>query len=237
MYVPSLKTRLSLLVLMSLLLISLVLTYYRGGWFGLILAIAVFTAMLVPRMLSKGFILPMFIFIIIVFLVVGISIPSIIRRLYDLTSSNNNLAYRFTAWRFYFQEFLRRPLFGHGLGSFLQIGKERLFHLTNPHNCYLLVMVETGIVGLLAYLATLFSLLRFALKAYRDHLKSRKMIMASGFTAMLFAVLLTQYTDDALTLDVPFTYFWLFAGIVYNLTREREFPHGISQGISHNPHS
>jgi O-antigen ligase len=104
-----------------------------------------------------------------------------------------------------------------------------------PHNTYLLLLVDTGIFGLVAYLAVLVSLFMFGVKAYQSHQSSSRMVIAIGLISMLCAILLVQQVDDLIAVDVAFTYFWFYAGIAYTLLKKGESHDGVSQSIGHYP--
>jgi len=85
-----------------------------------------------------------------------------------------NVEGRLATWGLITKEVRKAPVFGVGLhntrdilrktkGSF---GKAESF--TSPHNSYLSLLVELGIVGLLAYLAIVASIIRMGLRLYRE---------------------------------------------------------------------
>jgi LPXTG-motif cell wall-anchored protein len=80
-----------------------------------------------------------------------------------LGAESTSLAWRFFKWGTLIDEWERKPLFGHGLGTTVTGGGVVVANATNsrvPHNEYLRYLVETGIVGFALLLAALGWLLR-----------------------------------------------------------------------------
>ncbi len=221
MYFSSVSMRSFLIILIALLLISFVLTYTRGGWISFAFALFVFSALLAPRgLFSKNLFYLFLTLVIVVVLVAAVSLPTILERLEDVSLEYNTLYYRFDTMRVYAEEFFRSPLVGHGLGSYWHVAKKHHFLTTNVHNNYILVMFETGIFGLIAYVLAMASLFIFAVKRYRSCREPGHTVIASGFLALMCGLLLNQMSDDLLLIESAYTYFWFFAGIAYNLLKE-----------------
>ena len=118
------------------------------------------------------------------------------------------------------QEF---PLLGVGLGNYVQH-----FQASEPnlsfwryepiHNVYLLILVETGIIGFTLFMAFLFFLLR---QAYKKLKKSLELAyVASAILAVSFLVLM--FFDHYLwTLQQGTLMLWLMLGIVSALGKEK----------------
>ena len=96
---------------------------------------------------------------------------------------------------------------------------------TKAHNEYLQVIAETGILGLLTFLAFLFVLVRTAvrsLKQYKSEGGSRYFLRL-GILAGICATLVHSLVSHPLRLPSSALYFWLFAGLMVALYRpERE---------------
>jgi hypothetical protein len=71
-----------------------------------------------------------------------------------ITTGDPSLRYRLFVWSSMIPEWLESPILGRGTGSFAALFEAKSGHIgIAPHNDYLGVLVETGAVGLLAYLA------------------------------------------------------------------------------------
>ncbi|BHH83343.1 O-antigen ligase family protein [Desulforhopalus sp. 52FAK] len=88
---------------------------------------------------------------------------------YQPGKSRTSLGMRFDWWHNCITLIAERPLFGHGTGSF-EIEQGRLIKGTetkksdNPHNEFLFIGVQVGLVGVLLYLALLVSIFLISLK-------------------------------------------------------------------------
>ena len=151
-------TRLTIAV--GLLAASLVLlTYARVAWAALLVALMIMILRDSRRLMLA--------FVCIVVLV-GVTVPSIRTRLSDLDTSTapptlqaaeaNSLAWRVDYWKRLGPEIARLPLTGSGLESTQLTRVERL----QPHNTYLQVLLETGVLGLVGFGWVLVSMLRRA---------------------------------------------------------------------------
>ncbi len=109
---------------------------------------------------------------------------------YHSTSSRTSLGMRFDWWQNSIDLIIENPVFGHGTGSFqaaqsdlIKKQKSQTQPSDNPHNEYLLIGVQTGLVGLAVYLALLISQFFYSLQLgppQRYLLQGVVIAMASG---------------------------------------------------------
>jgi O-antigen ligase len=75
--------------------------------------------------------------------------------------SQTSMGQRYMFWRYSLKLIAEKPLFGHGTGSFAKeyerIALTETMKTKNPHNEFLMVGVQLGVVGLLVYLGFLAS--------------------------------------------------------------------------------
>ena len=73
--------------------------------------------------------------------------------------SQTSMGQRYMFWRYSLELIAEKPLFGHGTGSFAKeyerIASTETMMAKNPHNEFLMVSVQLGVVGLLIYLGFL----------------------------------------------------------------------------------
>ena len=182
----------------------LISTYARGEW------IATFIGLLVVAALQSRRLLWL---IGVGILVVALMVPSVGIRLSDLSQSErpsgapgNSLAWRVGYW----QEALALqddPVFGIGLGgveSQRQEGKE-------PHNDFIRVYVETGIVGLAAYLWLLIALFLHGVRTYRRASPGVARGLAVAFLATLSGLVVLSIAANVVS---QLAILWYFAAIV-----------------------
>ncbi len=76
-------------------------------------------------------------------------------------NAESSMGARFTFWKYSLKLVAEKPLFGHGTGSFAKeyerIASTETMMAKNPHNEFLMVSVQLGVVGLLIYLGFLAS--------------------------------------------------------------------------------
>lgn len=134
-----------LYLLSFLIVINLFFTYSRAGWLSLFAGL-MFFAVLAPGRKIKIF----FTFFLAFLLLVAVSLPFIRTTLLGLVARGD--AARLGIWKGALLMFGDFPLIGRGLGLFMDhipdYGLEPLY----AHNCYLQILAETGILGLLSFL-------------------------------------------------------------------------------------
>jgi O-antigen ligase len=164
------KTKLAKVFFLNLFILQttmLVLSYTRTAWASFIMALPIFI------LFSKNkvrLLVPLLIGIIILGSLFSIIYFGAYK---DLTEKKE---YGFSSWHFRWnyawpasvKAFIEKPIMGWGLGNdFYALSKAAKFKSTS-HNDYLLVLVETGLIGLCLYLWLLFSLLRRTITSVRQ---------------------------------------------------------------------
>jgi len=111
----------------------------------------------------------------------------------------------------------RYPVFGSGLNTYSQINQDRGGGY--PHNCYLHMAAETGILGLMSFLWVLYIIFRDGIKyiSIVDD-KSLKFILI-GFIAGLFGFLVHSFFDTNFYSVQLGASFWIVLGIVVALQK------------------
>lgn len=81
----------------------------------------------------------------------GVAVSRGIERSYGGAGGQLDSSGRFTAWKFFYARFQESPIFGHGMGSVLDMHKFssdwQVRFFTVPHNEYLRFMVDLGLLG------------------------------------------------------------------------------------------
>jgi O-antigen ligase len=83
-----------------------------------------------------------------------------------------------------------------------------------PHNDYLKVAIELGLLGILSYAVWLFSLLRHAWRAYRHAVNPAISWRALGLLAATLAIIVMSVTDNQLGYAAAQWYFWALVALV-----------------------
>lgn len=180
----------------------LVLTYTRSAWLGLAVGLVVIGVVLNRRALAG---------LLAVSGVLLLAVPPIRDRIFTTASpyehAGGSISWRLSYWQ---EEVLpladRNPVTGIGLGI-TQLQTEQG---AAPHNEYLRFLVETGVVGLAAYLAFLLALGVTAVRAVRRCSDGLTRRLGVGFGACVAATLVASAVAN-LVLDVALM--WLLMAL------------------------
>lgn len=193
--------------------VVVVLTYSRGTWVALLLGLVVVALLQAPRLV---------LLIAGIALVVALTVPSVTARVLDLQSDQNvagvegdSLQWRFTYWRTIGGLADESPLFG--------IGPKMTQYVTDqakvPHNDFLRAYVETGLVGLCAYMAVAAALLHTARSALARAARGFERGVAVGFVGCVTSFLVFSVAENLMSQVVVLWYFVAFAAAAISVTR------------------
>lgn len=155
-------------------------------------------------------------------LIVTLLLPTLIARISQFTEMS--WLFRLRTYDIAMQIARDHPLFGVGANNYLQVSAPYsegiLFAWPDAivHNVYLLVLSETGIVGLMGFLVFLLATWRLARRLIRDpdHLKST---IALGVWGGICALLIHSMLGWLFRYDPIFTLFWFYIGLLIALWR------------------
>ena len=211
----------------SILLLSLLIaSFVRGAWIGFIVA-ALFLGILenkkilyitVASLLILGMVLPHLI----------TTRGTILEHLRSIVAPQDPSSLdRKTIWETALQMIRDKPIFGHGLstfmGNFPKYNKD-YFHLQYgvipyAHNCYLQIAAETGIVGLVSFLTligTFFIHTIMSLRKTRDRFYHA---VLAGISAGIIITLIHSAVDTNLYSLQLSVLFWIMLGLNAALQR------------------
>ncbi|MBT9143840.1 MAG: hypothetical protein DDT29_02253 [Dehalococcoidia bacterium] len=204
----------SYFALTAILCLTLLLTFSRGGWLGLLVSLLVFALLKDRRML---------ILILIVLLAAVALLPDVfLQRLSTIGSPRDTSnAYRFRVWQESMGIIEDFPLTGVGLGhkSFMRIyplymldREKSPFH---THNSFLQILVETGIIGLFVFFWLLGSYFKRGIKAIAScRNKELKYLMMASLSVTVG--ILTQGMGDVIIyLPKIIILFWLNIALLF----------------------
>lgn len=117
---------------------------------------------------------------------------------YQAESSRTSLGMRFDWWQNSLALIKEKPIFGHGTGSFKTVQAELIKNsdtkpTDNPHNEYLLIAVQTGLVGLFLFVALLATQFLAACKLQPP----RKYLLQGVVVAMATGCLMNSFLFDS----------------------------------------
>lgn len=191
--------------------VALVFTYSRGCWIGLIFAVVIFLFMSKRKMFA-------------VFCILGLAsiffLPdSIISRI----TSVGNLADSSTSYRVYIWEGTINMLkdfwiTGIGLGSDAFNSIYPLYAYSaitapHPHNLYLVILTETGIVGAVAFILIIIFYYKRLFSIVRSSNDATLKTIASGLIAAISGYLLQGMFDNVWYNYRVFLMFWIYIAI------------------------
>jgi O-antigen ligase len=198
------------------LILLLVATYTRISWLGTIVCFVYLSWVYGRRRYA-----------IMAFVIGAIALPvlgrDILQRMQaielfldssDLTDRNNSMGWRFYFWTHLIDAWKEQPWFGYGTGSSIVFGKELMGVWTSPHNGYLRVLYETGIVGFLAFLWVIGTMLAQAFRLLRQNLNEEVKLVAHIYVTMILAYLILNLTDNILEYYEVAIYNWAILSLV-----------------------
>jgi O-antigen ligase len=196
----------------GVLLVLLVATKTRSAWVACLLIFAGYGFFFQRRFLLYALCVPLLL----------LFDPGVRERLLEVSTSTevagntdmNSYAWRLVLWRAGLEWMDRaHSLFGYGLDSF-KFYSPRFFPLEgrdtwDPHNVYIQLFFEAGLMGLLSYLVLFGQLLMRLRRGLALDFPGTTIAMAT-----VLAYLVIAYVDNLLYYLSFNWYFWFFAGIV-----------------------
>ena len=157
--------------------------------------------------------------------------------------STATTGYRFELVRQSLEAVHVRPLFGYGLGDFGSVGIRGIFGgrtliLTSPDNHLVRVVVETGVIGLSAFLALAAAIGTLAVRTARSARRAFDAPTDAGLAWAVFAFGVINCTISAFAINQVGFYFWtIVAVLVVRRSSHRRWPAaaGVEHGLPPNP--
>lgn len=183
-------------------------TYARAAWGGFVGVMGILALLQYRRLLGLGLIL-----VVVVALAFPTTTSQIAGRFADLSPtstsySNNSLSWRKELWQRMLPYAQERPVLGYGIGSFLPLsnleigmydykfqadGQAATYMEIYPHNDYLMILIELGLVGLALWTAVL---LACAATAWQARRVPELRPYAIGVAAIVMALIAIAATDN-----------------------------------------
>ncbi|MDP2652729.1 MAG: O-antigen ligase family protein [Candidatus Omnitrophota bacterium] len=201
-----------------LVLWSLLLTYSRGAWLATLAGMVVFAAISGKRgrvILIAGF---------VAVIVTGLAGNAALRKnsRVDAPMISTAIGWRANLWRDSWEMVRERPVFGHGINTFMPRYEEYVrtrpsrlsvgFQPTYAHNCYVQLTVETGLAGLVLFLGIVFQLFMKAAKTVAAATRAPSRHIIAGAAAGMAAFLMHSAVDTNFYSLQLSAFFWLMAG-------------------------
>ncbi|MBI2355998.1 MAG: O-antigen ligase family protein [Candidatus Doudnabacteria bacterium] len=189
----------SLLAGLVIITAALILTYSRGAWIAVILAVLI--------LLFKTYSAKKAVSLAIVIVLAGLLLSPIRSRL-TLTDASS-LAHR-DLWQISMDKIVQSPIFGNGLYGFRDTLQKAHFQgeiLNYPHNIILNFWLETGLLGLLSFFAVIY----LSLAQYKKSPAALKL----GAALALVAILLHGLVDVPYFKNDLAVLFWFILSLFF----------------------
>ncbi len=214
--------RFVLIFLLGLVSGALILTFSRAGWLAALWGGLVFLFFRDKRILA-GVVLTAVLFSLCFVRFSPLEVRKRTRTRPEIV--REDIRWRVHVWEASLSLVKEKPLFGQGLNTYMDVvqrtraGQDPIY----AHNCFVQVLVETGLLGLGGFLWILVSLARAAFQTGRRVYPVKEdqalLIIMLGAFSGLMAFLVHSFFDVhfySLQLSV---YFWLIAGILMSIIR------------------
>ena len=207
-------------ILFFLAMCVLGLTFSRSAWMGFLFAVLF---LILTDRDWKGSFLKAAIFVC--FFVIFSNLFAKIRT--DIFHAPNliyqeffNFSPRLVYWDSALKVIQAHPILGSGYGQYvLTLKKMNLGPFEYPHNCYLHMAAEIGLVGLAVFGMMMIRFFHWTLRRIRliPHIEPRMIVL--GLLAGLFAFLVDSFSDTAFTSLKLSTLMWIMMGSIVALQR------------------
>jgi len=225
LFVPRMRRffRMYVFVVLILSVWALIITYTRGAWLGTLLGlIFFFTTFGYLKNRRKAYI---YVGTFAVSLVVIVAFKMTVTKSVSPGVINRPTAqWRLGIWEDSFKMIKEKPLFGHGINTYMQLFQDyrrkkdgvHPYDPTYAHNCYVQLMTETGIVGLLSFLWILIQLFRWSWQRIQNSWTSDRTtsIASVGLLSGIFAYLIHSFFDNNLYSLQLSVYIWVLIGLM-----------------------
>jgi O-antigen ligase len=197
--------------LFALQVLTLYLTFGRSGWGAFVIGIA---ALLWIRRQRRF----LFLGVPFLFYVLWKAVPTLQERWATATAvgEENSLLWRLGLWAHALRIFPKRPVFGSGPGTFIEYVAYQTGYA--PHQTWIGLLVETGILGLAAFVA-LTLVVGWHLRRRLREAGPRRDPLLEGTTAAWVGLLAASLTANVFSLPSVIVYLWVSLALA--LRRDR----------------
>ncbi len=196
-------------------------TYTRGAWI-----------LFVFMILSAGFLKlhKLLVFFVVIFFALYMIAEPVKDRVNSITtlSPYSSISWRFNLWQDAIVYAKEAPLLGHGTGVAEELIQERRglqLGSPAPHNDFLKILLENGIVGLLAFVAIFASLSKILFSYFLSEIRSKKTSNLSFLVLIFLCFALGLYAasfgDNVLKATALQWSFWAQAGGIMAIIRKK----------------
>ena len=204
--------------LVILLFISLLLTYTRGAWLGFVLGLGLMCYWFSRSLSRKSKVLVYTLIIICSVGIVSILSKGVKERAKSINKIEGSGLFRVNLWKEALSIVEDFPVLGTGLNTYSIVARNYKSVEGGgiyPHNSYLQMAAETGILGLASFLWILFVFFRTGFK----FLNNKKNPLLIGLIAGILAFLIQAFFDTHLYSLQLVVLFWFMMGLTMAVIR------------------
>jgi len=198
------------------LVLCLVLSATRAAW----IAVALVLPMALLFRQWKLFLSGVLVLGLIAYLMPHLSQFAEFRITHFLSAHESGYFHRGLLWKMAVDMLAQKPLFGQGLGTFMfnfekfkPANYPPTWEISYAHNCFLQMAAETGMFGLLTFVAAVSTLFYTALSRARSMARNNLYYIISGLWLGIFAYLVDSFFDTGLYSLPLAVLFWLMMGL------------------------
>ena len=215
-----LKIKSVIVIICAALIFLLIGTYSRGGWLGVVAGLF-FLGLLGKKR-------PLILMLIAILLAVTLIAPLVKERAVSIFALDRNIeTERVLIWRGTMEMIEDRPVFGHGLNTFMSVYKWYAPHRTHTstyaHNCYLQMAADMGIVGLVSFLWIVATLFKTSIRSLRRVSDGFESYLLLGLLGGIVAFLVHSFFDTNFYSLQLIALFWLMVGLTVSTKRICDF--------------
>jgi O-antigen ligase len=200
-------------ILALIILVSIIPTMSKAGYIGalMILLGVPFMLTLKKRNLKPLTIVGLF----VVAILFALSLSGYSQFLSYRLSNQETFESRVDIWKGVMHKFYEHPIIGNGFLSSEGIVKSLGFESADPsemetstHNLYLMLLLDTGIIGTLSFMLFYFSLLVYALRIFLRSSDQFTAGVSVGFVVSSATILVMSFSEKSFFNSIQYMYFW-----------------------------
>ena len=207
------KLKILTFIVFVLAVVCLGLTYSRGAWIGFFLSLAVF------GVTNRKMFLP---FVLVTVIFFSVFYPRLTEKRIPINDAksfkeqNNRLGY----WKRALDIIKDYPVFGSGLNTYSLVSQRYTVGWGGyPHNSYLQLTSETGIVGISIFLWMLIALFTSSFQARKKIKVQSLRILLLGFSTGLLGFLIHSFFDTSFYSVQLGSLLWIVIGLVISVQK------------------
>lgn len=194
--------------------VAMLLTYTRGSWIGLAIAVAIFSVVTDVRYLFA---------VAVAGAASLMAVPGVAARLAGSASNSSSADFRLGLWKAAGLAMESRPVFGFSPGEFLTAYKQVVtsrpelyqgYLVFGAHNAYFALAAETGVLGgILFFLATVSHATKAIFVATREGMDDERRYTALALGAVMIGFVFNTFTSNTFQHPQSALFFWILSGI------------------------